>query len=220
MKNSVLLLTVAACAFSFSCFAQYNERFQVDLKAKNSQLIADRISQKEFTIVSYRVEEKINMKFGGTVTTYTVPSLNLVNTNDLGENNSRIITPKYARTKITGMDNELPKAPVVSNTIAVNHTEVAIVVPNERKTYITVNILNTYERVLENGYLSAEMLKKVADWRYFEGDLDIAAKWYAELFCITTDLEVAFYYRYAQSLKAIGQMEKANEMMVMFESKK
>jgi hypothetical protein len=37
---------------------------------------------------------------------------------------------------------------------------------------------------------------------------------------MTTDLEVTFYYRYAQSLKFIGQTDKANEMMAIFESKK
>jgi hypothetical protein len=218
MEKHVLLFTIAASAFSFSCLAQYNERFQVDLKAKSSRLIADRISQKEFTIVSYRVEEKINMKFGSTTTTYTVPSLNLINTNDLGENNTRKITPKYARAKAHVVDNGISNALVVSTNV--KPREVDVVIPLEKKTYVRVNILTTYERVLEKGYLSVEMLKKVGDWRYFEGDLDIAAKWYTELLCMTTDLDAVFYYRYAQCLKSIGELDKANEMMVLFESKK
>ncbi len=217
MENDLLLLAITACTFSFSGLAQYNERFQVDLKARSSRLIADRISQKELTIVSYQVEEKINMKFGSSITTYTVPSVNLINSNDLGENNTRTVTPKYARVKPRGLNNELTIAPLAS--IAVKPMKVDLAIKREKRTYVRVNILRTYERVLEKGYLSTDMLKRVADWRYFEGDLDIAVQWYTELYCSTPDLETTFYYRYAQCLKAIGEKEKAKEMMAIFESK-
>lgn len=217
MEKHVLLLAITACTFSFSGLAQYNERFQVDLKAKNSRLIADRISQKELTIVSYKVEEKINMKFGSTITTYSVPSVDLINTNDLGDNNTRIVTPKYARTKPKRLNNELTMAPLAS--ITVEPMQVNVVIRKEKKSYVKVNILRTYERVLAKGYLSTDMLKKVADWRYFDGDLEAAEHWYTELYCITPDLETTFYYRYAQCLKSIGEKEKAKEMMEIFETK-
>lgn len=220
MKNFVLLSAIVANTFSFSCFAQLNDHSQNNKRIENTKSIADRISQNELIAVSFHVEERINMRFGSTITTYTVPSLNLVNTHDLGANNKRTITTIYARAKITDVYEELPSATIISTSINFNQAKVDIIVPEKRKTSISVNVLETYERVLENGYFSVEMLKKVGDWRYFDGDLELAAKWYAELFCMTTDLEVVFYYRYAQSLKFIGQTDKANEMMAIFESKR
>lgn len=88
----------------------------------------------------------------------------------------------------------------------------------EKKNHNSLNIktIDTYERVAEKGYKSADMFKKVANSYYFNAEMDKAAKWYGELFAITSDVEAEYYYRYAQSLKSIGQNEKANEMMEKF----
>jgi hypothetical protein len=220
MKNFVLLSAIIANAFSLGCFAQFNDRALINVRADNSRTIADKISQKNLVVIAYHVEERINMRFGGTITTYTVPSLNLVNTNDLGENNVRTITPKYGRAKASELNQELITASHAMTPFAISNSEIISIPPEKRKPYISINVLRTYERVLEKGYYSEEMLKRVGDWRYYEGDLEAAAKWYTELYCITTDLEVTFYFRYAQCLKFIGQIEKANEMMAIFESKK
>ena len=79
-----------------------------------------------------------------------------------------------------------------------------------------VDAIKTYERIFEKGYKSAEMLEKLGNAYYFKADLDNAAKWYGELFSLTTDVEPEYYYRYAQSLKAIKQYGKADEMMAKF----
>ena len=63
------------------------------------------------------------------------------------------------------------------------------------------------------------MLSRVGNGRFFDGDLVMAAKWYSQLFDLTTNLEPEYYFRYAQSLKAIGQIEKAKQMMAVFEKK-
>jgi hypothetical protein len=84
---------------------------------------------------------------------------------------------------------------------------------------VYVDILKTYEGVLEKGYFSVEMLKKVADSRFFKNDLVKATQWYTKLFEMTTDLEPVYYYRYAQSLFAINQNAKAKEMMLTYEFK-
>jgi len=85
---------------------------------------------------------------------------------------------------------------------------------------VVVNIVDTYERILEKGYKSLDMLKKVANNRFYDGNLTAAAKWYDELFAMTTDLEPEYYFRYATSLKSVGKIEKANEMMAVFEKNK
>ncbi|MBP2282211.1 outer membrane protein OmpA-like peptidoglycan-associated protein/tetratricopeptide (TPR) repeat protein [Flavobacterium sp. CG_23.5] len=84
--------------------------------------------------------------------------------------------------------------------------------------YAYVDAIKTYERVAEKGYKSVDMFKKLGNAYYFNGELDKAAKWYSELFAMSTetDLEAEYYYRYAQSLRSIGQNDKANEMLEKF----
>jgi outer membrane protein OmpA-like peptidoglycan-associated protein/tetratricopeptide (TPR) repeat protein len=86
--------------------------------------------------------------------------------------------------------------------------------------YAYVDAIKTYERVAEKGYKSADMFKKLGNAYYFNAELDKAAKWYGELFAMNTpDLEPEYYYRYAQSLRSIGQNDKANEMLELFNQK-
>lgn len=85
--------------------------------------------------------------------------------------------------------------------------------------YAYVDAIKTYERLFEKGYKSAEMLQKLGDSYYFKADLDNAAKWYTELFNMTQDVDPEYYYRYSQSLKAIKDYKKADEMLVKFNQK-
>ncbi|WP_298397906.1 carboxypeptidase regulatory-like domain-containing protein, partial [Flavobacterium sp.] len=82
-----------------------------------------------------------------------------------------------------------------------------------------VDAIKTYERIFAKGYKSQEMLQKLGDSYYFKADLDNAAKWYGELFAFTQDVAPEYYYRYAQSLKAIKDYKKADEMLVKFNQK-
>jgi tetratricopeptide (TPR) repeat protein len=97
--------------------------------------------------------------------------------------------------------------------------KVDISVPKGHVKSVNIDILRTYERVLEKGYKTEEMVRRVANARFFDGDLDVAAKWYAQLYEMNPDWEAVYYYRYAESLKAIKQNEKAQEMMALFELK-
>ncbi|EIA08830.1 OmpA family protein [Flavobacterium frigoris] len=82
--------------------------------------------------------------------------------------------------------------------------------------YAYVDAIKTYERVAEKGYKSVDIFKKLGNAYYFNAKLEDAAKWYGELFAMTSDLEPEYYYRYAQSLRSIGDNNKANDMMKSF----
>ncbi|WP_395050347.1 OmpA family protein [Flavobacterium sp.] len=82
-----------------------------------------------------------------------------------------------------------------------------------------IDAIKTYERVAEKGYKSEDMFQKLGNSYYFNGELDKAAKWYDELFAIAPDQQSEYFFRYAQSLKAVGQMDKANEMLDKFNQK-
>lgn len=79
--------------------------------------------------------------------------------------------------------------------------------------YAYIDAIRTYERIAEKGYKSVEMFKNLGNSYYFNGELEKAAKWYTELFTMTSELENEYYYRYAQSLRSIGENEKANQIL-------
>ncbi|MFN8275174.1 MAG: OmpA family protein [Flavobacteriaceae bacterium] len=85
--------------------------------------------------------------------------------------------------------------------------------------YAYIDATQTYERVANKGYKSADMFQKLGNAYYFNADLTKAAKWYGELFAMNTEVEPEYYYRYAQSLKGIGDYKKADEMMLLFNQK-
>ncbi|MFD0779411.1 tetratricopeptide repeat protein [Flavobacterium myungsuense] len=82
-----------------------------------------------------------------------------------------------------------------------------------------IDATKTYERIAEKGYKSADLFQKLANAYYFNANLEKAAKWYGELFAMNEEVAPEYYYRYAQSLKSIGEYAKANEMLVLFNKK-
>ncbi|MDM1408320.1 OmpA family protein [Myroides sp. DF42-4-2] len=85
-----------------------------------------------------------------------------------------------------------------------------------------VDAIKIYERMAENGYVNTSILQNLADAYYFNGKLVEAHKWYAELFegnyedKNTSKLPSEYYYRYAQSLKAVQDYPKAQQLMDQF----
>ncbi|RYZ50502.1 MAG: flagellar motor protein MotB, partial [Sphingobacteriales bacterium] len=85
--------------------------------------------------------------------------------------------------------------------------------------YAYIDATETYERIVAKGYKSPEVLSKLANSYYFNSQFDKAANWYGELFAMTNDVEAELFYRYAQSLKAIGNYAKSDDMMKAFTAK-
>lgn len=79
-----------------------------------------------------------------------------------------------------------------------------------------IDAMKTYERVADKGFKSVELFQKLGNSLYFNGKLKEANKWYTELFGRNQPLEAEYYYRYAQTLKAVGDYEKANEYLEQF----
>ncbi|WP_099710262.1 hypothetical protein [Flavobacterium sp. 9] len=223
MKTTTLLFTVLVCVFSFNCFAQRKAPSHAPVIAAtgNAHLQPDNASDgNDLVIESYCVEETINMTFGRRVTRYEVSKLDMVNTYDLGPNNTRTVTPIYKKPKIKTVEIGMnSKAVVDSAKVVIKPVKVEVLAPSKKEKFIKINVVNTYEKIIDKGYKSLDMLKKVADKSYFDNDMETAAKYYAQLLEENTDLDSIYYYRYAQSLKESNQPEKANEMMILFESK-
>ena len=80
--------------------------------------------------------------------------------------------------------------------------------------YAYIDAIKTYEKVAEKGYKSEDLFKKLGNSYYYNADLEQAAKWYGELLAMNSnDLEPEYYFRYANSLRSIGQNDKANKFL-------
>lgn len=85
--------------------------------------------------------------------------------------------------------------------------------------YVEVNVIKTYERVAEKGYKSVDMFQKLGNSFYTNFEMEKAARWYCELFAMTSDLEPKYYYQYEMALRSIGENEKANALFEKFNQK-
>lgn len=86
--------------------------------------------------------------------------------------------------------------------------------------YEYINAIEIYEKAVEKGFKSINMLQKLGDAYYFNGKLTEAGRWYQDLFQFAqeqqTAIESEYYYRYAQTLRAAQQYEEADAYMIQF----
>lgn len=214
MKNNILFYIITISVFSFASSAQIPKAASADKKTKSAQK-PHVFSGPLRTVKSYHVEEHIKMNFGGYTTIYNVSDSSLINTNDLGPNNIRVVTRRFAKAE----QLMVPPKETVTDALESGFKPSDLKPTDSLKKqggYAYVVMIKTYERVAEKGYKSVDIFQKLGNAFYFNDELDKAARWYGELFAMTPDLDVEYYYRYAASLKAIGENDKANEMLARF----
>lgn len=89
----------------------------------------------------------------------------------------------------------------------------------EKRAY--ANAIATYEELLENGYNSEEAFKSLGDAYYYIAEYASAAHWYGELVQMDSiEIEPEYLYRYAQTLKSVGNYKDSDQWMLRFQSAK
>ena len=82
-----------------------------------------------------------------------------------------------------------------------------------------IDAQKVFERVAEDGYKSADLFQKLGNSYYYNSDYDKAVKWYGELMSnYKNEVSSEYYFRYAQSLKAIEEYEESDKYMRKFYS--
>lgn len=84
------------------------------------------------------------------------------------------------------------------------------------KEYAYSEFIKVYEGVADKGYKSIDLFKKLGDAYFFNSDYVKANKWYEELYELEGDKETVYYYRYAQTLKSVGENEKSAAYLEKF----
>src|SRR5690606_2411165 len=91
---------------------------------------------------------------------------------------------------------------------------------NEKyKEYSFNPAIDIYKRVLDKGYVSADLLEKLGNSYYYNADYKEAAATYKKLiegFATDSTVGPDYYFRYGQSLKSIGNYDEANAMLAKF----
>ncbi len=83
--------------------------------------------------------------------------------------------------------------------------------------YSYIDAREIYIKVLEDGYESAEIYKKLGDTYYFNSEYKNASEWYSKLVStFPEEVETEYYYRTAQSLKSVNKYEESDKMMEMY----
>ncbi len=79
-----------------------------------------------------------------------------------------------------------------------------------------IDAREAYLKVVEDGYRSEDMLKKLGDSYYFTADYANASKWYGALYEYDNNVDADYLYRYAQSLKSSQQYDASDRIMEKF----
>ena len=82
-----------------------------------------------------------------------------------------------------------------------------------------IDAIAIYEKVAEKGHKSVDLFQKLGDSYYFNANLEKANKWYTELFALNQEVTPEYYFRYAQTLKSVGEYKKANDYLTKFSQK-
>jgi outer membrane protein OmpA-like peptidoglycan-associated protein/tetratricopeptide (TPR) repeat protein len=86
--------------------------------------------------------------------------------------------------------------------------------------FLYVDAINTYEKVAKKGYKSIQLFCKLGDSYYFQSRYAEANQWYEQLFLLQKKVAAEYYFRYAQTLKSIGNYDKAAVIMQAFDAQK
>ena len=83
--------------------------------------------------------------------------------------------------------------------------------------YEYINAQQTYLRVVDQGYRSADLFKNLGNSYYYNSQFKEALKWYEELMTsYPEEVEPEYYFRYAQTLKSAERYDEANSYMEKF----
>lgn len=86
--------------------------------------------------------------------------------------------------------------------------------------YSYIDAREIYLKVIEDGYTSSEIYKKLGDTYYYNSEYKSASKWYSKLITeFPEEIEPAYYYRASQSLKSSDKYKESDEMMALYTEK-
>ena len=87
------------------------------------------------------------------------------------------------------------------------------------ESFAYVDAIEVYEKILQNGYQSAELYEKLGNSYYLNGETEKAAQCYKALIAYNTEIDPEIYFKYSHCLKALSQYDEANKMISIYYDK-
>ncbi|GGG51921.1 cell envelope biogenesis protein OmpA [Croceivirga lutea] len=87
---------------------------------------------------------------------------------------------------------------------------------DDYQAYAYQEAIGKYEAMAKDGYTDKEIYSNLGNANYYNANYEEAAKWYKELLEVTEEVDSGYFYRYAQSLKSLGEYEASDKMMEQF----
>ena len=85
------------------------------------------------------------------------------------------------------------------------------------KNFSYIDAIKIYERIAQKGFVNQEMLESLGNAYYYNAEYKKALPWYEQLFQEGKyKVKPEYYYRYAQTLKSVGDYTQADKMMAKF----
>ena len=85
------------------------------------------------------------------------------------------------------------------------------------KNFSYVDAIKIYERIAQKGFVNQEMLQSLGNAYYYNAEYKKALPWYEQLFQEGKyKVKPEYYYRYAQTLKSVGDYTQSDKMMAKF----
>jgi len=92
---------------------------------------------------------------------------------------------------------------------------------NDIVNYAYAEAIEEYELLVKRGYSDEEIYKNLGDANYLNAKYDTASDWYSKLFMVEdAEIDAEYMYRYAQSLKSMGEYVASDTWMQKFEATK
>ena len=83
--------------------------------------------------------------------------------------------------------------------------------------YEFVDAIASFEKLVSKGMYTEKILQKLGDANYVTGNYRKAAEWYSNLMSLDSlAIDAGYLYRYAQSMKSLGQYETSDYLMKRF----
>jgi len=90
----------------------------------------------------------------------------------------------------------------------------------ESESFSFIDAREIYLKVVDAGYSSPQVLGKLGDTYYKNGQYQDAVTWYSKLIDeYPNDVDVAYYYKASQSLKSLGKYSESNALMEIYTQK-
>lgn len=84
-----------------------------------------------------------------------------------------------------------------------------------------IDAIKIYENIAKRGHVNTDILKNLGNANYFNAQYAEANQWYGQLFSdfSNAEIEAEYYYRYAQTLKNVGEDVQATNYLKLFAEK-